>query len=135
MLRTARRRYAARYDDVYTVWRLASAVDLQRHGDAERAPIGIDLGTLFDPQDQSAGLHRHGLVVPIRRRNVVLLVEAVEDFLVQPQIYAVPAVLRPRLLQPWTIGAVLLDDQPVMVLDVRAVARSVMVMQSRPMER
>ena len=38
-----------------------------------------------------------------------------------------PALLRERLQQPWAIGALELDDDLIVKLDLRAVARSAML--------
>lgn len=130
LARTRIRRYAVRFDDVSAVRRVSSPADAQ-HDDAERAPILVDLGALFDPHDLLADDYRHGLVVPIRRRQVVLLVAAVETFLDHPQVHPLPTMMQRRLQQPWAIGVLALDDTPTVVLDVRAVARSVMVSHSR----
>jgi hypothetical protein len=38
-----------------------------------------------------------------------------------------PTLLRERLQQPWAVGALVLDDDLIVKLDLRAVARSAML--------
>jgi hypothetical protein len=63
----------------------------------------------------------------LRRRYVALLVDAVDTFLERAAGVPLPALLRDRLQQPWAIGALALDDDLIVKIDLRAVARSAML--------
>jgi hypothetical protein len=66
------------------------------------------------------------LIVPLRRRYVALLVDYVDTFLERAASVPLPTLLRERLQQPWAVGALVLDDDLIVKLDLRAVARSAM---------
>ncbi|MBC8162630.1 MAG: hypothetical protein H7Z42_15570 [Roseiflexaceae bacterium] len=117
---TTLRRYAIRHDDVLSI----QAV----HGSAGADPALLlrNLGTLFDPLDSGPSQPHHGLFVPIRRKQVVFLIEQVELLERPPSVQALPLFLQAHLRQPWSLGVMVLDDEPVILLDLRAVARAVM---------
>ena len=125
IVRTARRRYAIRRDDVTEIALVPDASDMPR--DERGQPyIGVELGPLIDREDRSALVRRRALVVPMRRRKVALLTDFVESFHEQTQSFELPKLLGARLSLPWAIGALLLDDEVIVQLDLRAVARSVL---------
>ncbi|HWQ14529.1 MAG TPA: chemotaxis protein CheW [Roseiflexaceae bacterium] len=124
IVRTALRRYAVLRSDITEVRLLAGPDDLQG---GDRPYVRVELGPLLDPADRSAQLRRQALVVPLRRRNIALLVDRVEEFLERPAVHPLPALLRERLRDPWATGALLLDGDIVIQLDLRAVARSALL--------
>jgi hypothetical protein len=125
LVRTATRRYAVRRDDVMDI-RLAVAGEGHQAG---RPPVEAELGPLLDPCDQGALRRPQALIVPLRRREIALLVARVEEFLERPAAQPFPPFVRERLRQPWATGALLVDDEVVVQLDLRAVARSVLLLQ------
>jgi hypothetical protein len=127
IIRTALRRYAVRREDLLDVKLVVSAADLQAGGLFERPCIGVELGPLLDPADRSAQIRRRALIVPLRRRYIALLVDYVETFLERTGSVPLPALMRAQLRQPWATGALVLDDELVVQLDLRAVARSAML--------
>jgi hypothetical protein len=127
IVRTALRRYAVRHEDLFDVKLVADPSDLHAGGLFERACVGIELGPLLDPSDQSRLFRRRALIVPLRRRYVALLVDYVDTFLERATSVPLPALLRERLGQPWAVGALALDDDLIVTLDLRAVARSAML--------
>jgi hypothetical protein len=129
IVRTALRRYAVSRDDLFDVKLVADPSDLQAGGLFERACIGVELGPLLDPSDQSEQSRRRALIVPLRRRYIALLVDYVDTFLERSASVPLPELLRARLGQPWAVGALALDDDLVVLLDLRAVARSAMLNQ------
>ena len=131
VVRTAQRRYAIRRDDLSDVKLVAQASDLHAGGLSEYACLSAELGPLLDPHDQSRLTRRRALIVPLRRRYVALLVDYVDSFLEHAHSVPLPALLRDRLSQPWAIGALALDDDLIITLDLRAVARSAMLNQPR----
>jgi len=127
IVRTALCRYAVHHDDLSEVKLIADPAELRASGLYNRPCLGIELGPLLDPSDQSMLMRRCALIVPLRRRYVALLVDYVDTFLEHAASVPMPALLRERLLQPWAVGALALDDGLIIRLDLRAVARSAMV--------
>jgi hypothetical protein len=112
IVRTAQHRYIVRREDVATL-RAMTRGDDGRREDADPSVIAVELGPLIDPADVSTVQRRHALIIPLRRRQL----------------------LRERLREPWTTGVLLINDQPVVQLDVRAIARSVLLQRTRPSEQ
>ena len=130
IVRTALCRYAVRHDDLFEVKLIADPAELRAGGLFNRPCIGVELGPLLDPSDQSLLTRRRALIVPLRRRYVALLVDYVDSFLERAASVPLPTLLRERLQQPWAIGALELDDDLIVKLDLRAVARSAMLSYS-----
>ncbi|MDZ4720084.1 MAG: hypothetical protein SH847_16655 [Roseiflexaceae bacterium] len=126
LISTATRRYAIRRDDLTSMQVVATDQDLASLSTAERPAIPIDLGALLDPADRSAPGRKHGLVVPLRRRPIVFLVERVEQSIEQATIRPLPTLISGCLRDIWAIGVLDFDDQLIILLDLRAVARSSM---------
>jgi hypothetical protein len=127
IVRTALCRYAVRHDDLFEVKLIADPIELQNGRLFNRPCLGVELGSLLDPSDQSMLTRRRALIVPLRRRYVALLVDYVDTFLERADNLPLPALLRERLQQPWAIGALSIDDDLIVKLDLRAVARSAML--------
>jgi chemotaxis signal transduction protein len=123
IVRTARRRYAVWRDDVMEIKLVADATMMPR--DERGQPyVGFELGQLLDPTDRSELRRRRALVVSLRRRKVALLADRVESFQEHALVTALPELLGARLREPWAIGALVLDDEVIVQIDLRAVARS-----------
>jgi len=129
IVQTARHRYAVRRDDVLDIKLVTSAADLQTDDAQGRPYVGIELGPLLDPSDQSSLTRRRALVVPLHRQLVALLADKVESFHEHARIEALPALLAAQLRQPWAIGAFVLDSDLIIQLDLRAVAQTVLAAQ------
>lgn len=71
------------------------------------------------------------LIVPLRRRTIALLVDAVDNLVDHAIVQPLPPLLRDRLREPWATGVLLIDEQPVVQLDVRAIARSILLRRTR----
>ncbi len=127
IVRTALCRYAVHHNDLFEVKLIADPAELRAGGLYNRPCLGVELGPLLDPSDQSKLIRRRALVVPLRRRYVALLVDYVDTFLERAASVPLPMLLRERLQQPWAIGALALDDDLIVKLDLRAVARSAML--------
>ena len=127
IVRTALRRYAVSRDDLFDVKLVADLAALRAGGLYDQACVGVELGPLLDPADESMLTRRRALIVPLRRRYVALLVDYVDSFLERPASAPLPALLRERLGQSWAVGALALDDDLIVMLDLRAVARSAML--------
>jgi len=127
IVRTALCRYAVHYADLSEVKLIADPAELRANGLHNRPCLGVELGPLLDPFDQSTLIRRRALIVPLRRRYVALLVDYVDTFLERAASVPLPALLRERLQQPWATGALALDDELIIKLDLRAVARSAML--------
>ena len=129
IVQTARHRYAVRRDDVLDITLVTSAADLQTDDAQGRPYVGIELGPLLDPSDQSSLTRRRALVVPLHRRLVALLADKVESFHEHARIEALPALLAAQLRQPWATGAFVLDSDLIIQLDLRAVAQTALAAQ------
>jgi hypothetical protein len=127
IVRTALRRYAVHHDDLFEVKLIADPAELRAGGLYNRPCLGVELGPLLDPSDQSKLIRRRALIVPLRRRYVALLVDYVDTFLEHAASVPLPMLLRERLQQSWAIGALVLDDDLIVKLDLHAVARSAML--------
>jgi chemotaxis signal transduction protein len=91
--------------------------------DARGRPIlSRELGPLLDPSDQSVSGRRHALTLVLRRRTVALLVARAESLAAFGPWQPLGPLLTPRLARPWVLGAVVIADQPVLVLDLRRIA-------------
>jgi hypothetical protein len=130
IVKTARRRYVVRRDDLTDI-KLVVGADALAGERFDRPVLGAELGPLLDPADHSTLPRRRALIVPLRRRYIALLVDYVEDFLERTQSAPLPALLRERLSQHWAVGALAVENDLIVQLDLRAVARSVLLGQSR----
>ncbi|MCX7790630.1 MAG: chemotaxis protein CheW [Chloroflexaceae bacterium] len=117
---TGRRRYFVPRDHVDQLGTAPPPTVNQSHG---RPLLARDLGPLLDPADDGAP-GRQALTVLLRRRTVVLRVQRIES-LASVTVHPLAPLLRQRLRAPWLLGAVITDDQPVLVLDVRRIATDV----------
>jgi hypothetical protein len=128
IVQTARHRYAVRRDDVSEIKLVADASAMAND---EGGPyLGIELGPLLDPEDRSSLARRRALVIPLRRRLVALLADRVESFQQNAQVVMLPELIGTRLREPWAIGALVLDNEVIVQLDIRAVARSALAQRS-----
>ena len=134
VVRTARHRYAVRRGDVFDIKLVPSTAALEAGALFDRPALGVELGPLLDPADQSIQSRRQALVVPLRRRYVALLVDYVEDLLEQFCCAPLPPLLAARLSQPWAIGALALENDLIVQLDLREIARAALLSQSRVAE-
>jgi chemotaxis signal transduction protein len=129
IVQTARHRYAVRRGDLMEI-KLVPDASAMPADDRGHPYIGIELGPLIDPDDRSTLTRRRALVVPLRRRMIALLADRIETFQERPQIMALPELIGTQLSQPWAVGALVLDNEVIVQLDLRAVARSVMARSS-----
>ena len=134
IVRTARRRYIVRREDVATL-RAMTRSDNGRREEADSSVIAVELGPLIDPDDVSTAQRQHALIIPLRRRSIALLVDAVDAIIDHADIQPLPPLLGELLREPWTTGVLLIDDQPVVQLDVRAIARSILLQRTRASEQ
>lgn len=130
LIRTAHRRYIVRQDDLMAIVSIAHVDELGRSNRFDRPCLGVELGPLLDPADQTDQTRRHALMIPLRRRYVAILVDKVETFLEHTRATPLPALLRDRLREPWATGALVTDEDTIVELDLRAIARSVLASQS-----
>lgn len=124
LISTPGHRYVVRRDDIDAI-RLVDATPMP---EGERKDsIKVDLGALCDPVDQSLLLRRHGLYIPLRRKQIIIMVDRIDTLLEPIETQALPALLQRRLGYPWATGALMIADELVIQLDLRAVARSILL--------
>jgi chemotaxis signal transduction protein len=126
---TARHRYAIRRDDVLEIRLVldSSAMPQDKRG---QPYLGIELGPMLDPQDQSTMKRRRALVIPLRRRLIAFLTDSIDALQEQVTFAPLPELLRTKLKQPWAVGALVLNDEVIVQLDLLAIARSALAKQS-----
>jgi hypothetical protein len=135
IVRTAQHRYIVRREDVATLRAMTRGGSGDGREDADPSVIAVELGPLIDSSDVSTAQRRHALIIPLRRRNIALLVDAVDTIVDHADVQPLPQLLRERLHEPWATGVLLIDDQPVVQLDVRAIARSILLQRTRASEQ
>ncbi|WP_322495900.1 hypothetical protein [Chloroflexus sp.] len=120
LIETVARRYVCRQHDVDHI----GVVTQAEHDERDRRIIRYHLGPLLDPADPPppASGRLHTLTITLRRRVVELVVPRVDLLAEAPVIVPLAPFLAARLRLPWANGVVLLDDQPVIVLDLRRMA-------------
>lgn len=118
LLETVARRYVCRQHDVDHI----GVVTQAEHDERGRRIIRYHLGPLLDPADPPASGRLHALTITLRRRVVELVVPRVDLLAEAPVIVPLAPFLAARLRLPWANGVALLDDQPVIVLDLRRMA-------------
>ena len=131
IVRTAQHRYIVRREDVATLRAMTRSGSGDGREDADPSVIAVELGPLIDSSDVSTAQRRHALIIPLRRRNIALLVDAVDTIVDHVDVQPLPQLLRERLHEPWATGVLLINDQPVVQLDVRAIARSILLQRTR----
>jgi hypothetical protein len=122
VVRTFRRRYAVRRGDLLAVLPTDAGAAPQVEDTLGRGCVPVELGPLLEPNDRGTARRQVALVVPLRRRLIALLVDAVESFHPVSLMAPLPEVLRARLRRPWAIGALPLDENLIVALDARALA-------------
>ncbi len=121
LIETVARRYVCRQHDVDHIG-VATQAD---HDERGRRIIRHHLGPLLDPADPPASGRLHALTITLRRRVVELLALRVDLLAEAPVIRPLAPFLAARLQLPWANGVALLDDQPVVALDLRRLAADV----------
>ena len=101
IVRTALRQYAIRRGDLANMLPVHTHADIVALGNAQHPAVPVELGEWFDRADRSAPGRRHALVVPLRRRPIVFLVERIEQALENPQVHPVPAFIAHHLREEW----------------------------------
>jgi hypothetical protein len=129
IVQTALRRYAVRRGDVASMLPIYTQEQLMALGSAQHPALPVELGAWFDPADQLHTARRHALVVPLRRRPIVFQVERIEQTIEYPLIQPVPALITGSMRDIWAVGVVTYEEQLAVLIDLRAVARSVMLQQ------
>lgn len=127
-IHTQRHRYAVVHQQEIEVRHIAGQGGL---GATDRRSFPLhsaDLGTLLDPEDQSVRGRRCAFVVPLRRRSVALLCDAVDELRAFDPTVRVPLpfLLRSRLKHAWIDGMYLEHDAPILILDLRQIAVDVL---------
>jgi hypothetical protein len=92
-----------------------------------RPLICRELAALFGEAVVGAAGRRQAIMITLRRRSVGLLVdhidslEAADGSAVQP----LSPILARRMARPWFLGAIVCDDLPLLLLDLRRIATDV----------
>ncbi len=135
IVRTTRHRYIVPREDVATLRAVSRRTGTDQEADRDPSAIAVELGAFLDPEDVSEMQRRHALIVPLRRRTIALLVDAVDNLIDHAVVRPLPPLLRERLREPWATGVLMIDEHPVVQIDVRAIARSVLLKRTRDTEQ
>lgn len=127
LVRTAQQLYAIRRSDVLSIRLITSDHDLCLEDQRGRPCDHAELSVLMGLAETERPTRWQALIVPFRRRMVALLVESVELLEDSPTIVPLPDLLRMRLREPWANGALLVDGQVIVQLDLRALAMSAVI--------
>jgi hypothetical protein len=124
VIRPAERRYAVRHADLTDIRRVVQRHELDALGTPERPAVPVRLSDMLG---ESSDLPAHqALIVSLRRRPIVFLVHQIEMFVEQPVLEPLPDLIRRSLSEPWSTGVMQTEEGPAVVLDLRALARSVL---------
>ncbi len=121
LITTVCRRYLCRQHDVDSIGQ-PTTTERDERG---RPIVRCQLGPLLDPNDPPASGRLHALTIAMRRRVVELTVPHVDLLVTAPSIIPLAPFVIAHLQLPWVNGVALLDDQPVVVLDLRRIATDV----------
>lgn len=126
---TTRHRYVVRRDQIAEIRLIRSSADLELPDARGRTLVCQELGPLLDPLDIRSNARRHALIIATRRRSVALLAERMDDFvgMAPDTIQRLSPLLARRLARPWVLGALVCDDLPLLVLDLRQIAQDVLL--------
>ncbi len=128
VVRTERRRYALRRDDVLTL-QVASDGALPRDPDGTQ-PLVAELAALIGSPEHSARRRQHALIVQLRRQRVALLVSEVLSFVHAAEVAPLPPLIAARRYREWAIGVVSYEGALIVALDARVVARGAVLARS-----
>lgn len=131
IIHTTRHRYVVPREDVATLRAFNRRAGHDQAENEDRTSLVVELGPLLDPVDISEMQRRHALIVPMRRRTIALLVDAVDNLIDHAVVQPLPPLLRERLREPWATGVLMVDEHPIVQLDVRAIARSILLKRNR----
>src|SRR5262245_33182894 len=118
IIQTALRRYVIDRNDVMSIRLVTHVADFLSGAEFDRPCLGVELGPLLDPSDHSTLTRRRALIVPLRRRYIALLVDYIDTLPEQITGVPLPPLLRERLRQPWAIGALVVDTDLIVQLDL-----------------
>jgi hypothetical protein len=134
-VRTTLHTYVVQRDHVHDLRLISEQHELAATDERGKPLVGVELGKFLDPEDLPSNTRRHALVVPLRRRSVALLVERVEDayttLATTDVILPLPILVKRALARSWYQGVVIRNELPLLVLDVRAIARDSMIAQGK----
>jgi chemotaxis signal transduction protein len=136
-VRTALHRYIVRRGQFDELRLITNEADLEKPDERGRSIVSYNLGGLLDPQDIISPKRCHALIVHMRRRSVALLVERVEDayslvgMAEHETIQPLPPLLAQGIENTWLVGVVVRDDIPLLVLDLRQVARDMLLREKQ----
>lgn len=124
-VQTVLHRYVVCHDQIFELRIVNDVAELEQIDSRGRPMVSRTLGSLLDPSDTLRARRCHALIVQLRRRSVALLVERVENFhtiempnLVQP----LAPLMAQRLEHTWFLGAMIHNEEPILVLDLPQIA-------------
>ncbi len=133
-LHTARHTYAVIHRPEVQIRFIGGATALGTTDSRNRPLIKADLGTLLDYQDISDQGSRYAFVVPLRRRSVALLCDAVSEMhtVDEGELSPLPPLLYHRLPHRWVWGVYTPSETLILVLDLYEIALDLIRQTAQP---
>lgn len=127
LIHTPQRRYAVKYADITNIRSCTSQEEVASWGSVDRPGIAVDLGELLDQETPVWPQRASALIVTMRRRQIAFVVKKVEEMLEQPNIRPLPEMMCSVLRNQWATGVLDNGGELSIVLDLRELARSILV--------
>lgn len=123
-LQTHLHRYVAHSESAYQLRIVPAGAAPPERGADGRPLVAAELGPLLNRHDASPPARRHALLVPLRRRSVLLMFDAAGELSPHSvELRPLPPLLAARLPHAWVRGVCAADDDLMLVLDLRAIAQ------------
>ncbi len=134
LVHTTGQSYTVYYQDLSMIRSCTSQDEVASWGTAERPGLAVDLGEFLEATPPVWPQRATALVVVMRRRPIAFLVKHIEQMLEQPDIQPLPEIMHSSMRQQWATGVFNNAGFLSIVLDLRELARTILVSQ-RPEER
>lgn len=133
-LHTARHTYAVIHRSEVELRFIVGASSLGTTDSRNRPLISADLGRLLDEQDISDQGRRYAFIIPLRRRSVALLCDAVSEMhtVAERELAPLPPLLDHRLPHRWVSGVYTPNETLVLVLDLYEIALDLIRQTAQP---
>lgn len=130
-------RYVVRREHMLELRVVADETDLERPDEHDKPLERCELGPLLDPHDTPTSTRRHALIVPSHLGSVAFLVDRIEDMQRETStttMHPMPSLFVRQLKRPWFPGVFVLEETPLLVLDLRQIAQDVLIQRNEEHE-
>lgn len=127
LIHTPHYRYAVQHADITSIRSCTSPEEIARWGTPDRPGIAIDLGEFLNADTPVWSQRTSALIVTMRRRPIAFVVRHIEQMIEHAPIQPLPEVIRTALRNHWATGVLENQGTLSIVLDLRELARSILV--------